>query len=108
MVHEGIAVRLDLVVQRPSDVADQANGHGAKTDFFLVTQSVVQERAEAVHVLDKFFFQRSRNGTNRGEHDIRHTRLGRDRCEDLEQDVHNTVRLGLDLDFQALNNGLQR
>lgn len=45
-VHEGVAVRLDLLIQSTSNVTDQADGHSAEAGLFLVAQGVVQEWAK--------------------------------------------------------------
>ena len=51
MVHEVIAVRLAAFAERPGQVADQANSHGAQAGLLLVGEGVVEEGAEVLHVL---------------------------------------------------------
>lgn len=105
-VHEGVTVRLNLLVQSASNVADQPNGHGAKTSFLLVLKSIVEEGAERLHVLGKVFLQSAGDGADGGKDHIRNAGLATDSGQDAEQDLHDAISLRLNLDLESLNNSL--
>ena len=104
--HEGVAVGLHPLVDGTRDIADQADGHSAKTRLLLVLKGLVQEGGEVVHVLHEVLLQSTRNGTDSGEHNIRDTRLGGNSGQDLKHHLHDTIGLRLDLGLKALNDGL--
>lgn len=105
VVHEVVAERSNVLADATGNVTGQSDGHVAELLLLLVGESSVDEGDESLHVLGEVLLEGVRKSTNSSEDSVGDGGVGRKVVQDVEKDLHDTVRLGLDLLVETEGNG---